>query len=162
MRRGAAAVLAAAALGLGACSDEPTGPVFQVIEEVTFDPSLGIDLATYTELASGVWIQDLTVGAGDVFGAGGSATVNYSGWLADGTMFDTFDGYSFPIVQNGATLRPIPGFEIGLDGTAEGGVRRMIIPPQLAYPNGARDGAGNYVIPPGAIVIFEVELVTVD
>ena len=159
MRRVAAAVLAAAVLGLGACKDDPTGPVFEVIEEVTFDPSLGIDLADYTELASGVWILDLTVGTGDVFGAGGSATLNYSGWLANGTLFDAFDGYSFP---DNLGRRPIPGFEIGLDGTAEGGMRRMIIPPELAYPDGARDGAGNYVIPPGAVVIFEVELVTAD
>ena len=155
MSRLAAAVLAAAALGLGACSDDPTGPVMQIIEEVTFDASLGIDLAQYTELASGVWIRDLTVGApgAAVFGAGGGATVNYSGWLADGTQFD-MGSFSFPSPQGG---RPIAGFEIGLDGTAEGGVRRIIIPPELGY------GPQPYgPIPGGSVLVFEVELVTVD
>jgi len=158
-----AGALATALLALGACSEDPTGPVFEVIEDVTFDASLGIDLADYTELASGVWIRDLTVGTGAAYPAGGAATVNYIGWLANGTEFDAFDGYSFPIVTPNGALRPIAGFDLGLDGTAEAGVRRLIIPPELAYgAQGARDQGGNYVIPPGAIVIFEVELVSVD
>lgn len=151
MSRGVAAVLAAAVIGLGACSDDPVAPTIQVIEEVTFDPSLGIDLADYTELPEGVWIRDFTVGTGDAFAAGGDATVNYTGWLTNGAEFDS-GSFSFPDQFGG---RPILGFELGLDGTQIDGVRRMIIPPELGY------GRWDYgPIPGGSILIFEVELVS--
>jgi FKBP-type peptidyl-prolyl cis-trans isomerase len=80
--------------------------------------------------------------------------MNYTGWLVDGTEFDTQDAYDFVYLGQGD--RFIPGFEIGIDAMAQGGVRRIIIPPALAY--GAQ-GVGP--IPPGAIVIFEVEFVSV-
>jgi FKBP-type peptidyl-prolyl cis-trans isomerase len=167
-RRGVAQATRAAGLATlvavltAGCSDSPTEVVFQVIEETTFAASLGIDLADFTELPDGVWIREDVVGAGDAFEAGGDATVNYTGWLADGTEFDSGDGYAFPQVIGGLVYRPIPGFELGLDGTQIGGTRMLIIPPELAYgARGARDPSTDaVVIPPGAIVIFEVELVS--
>jgi FKBP-type peptidyl-prolyl cis-trans isomerase len=137
---------------LTACNDDsPTDVAFEVIEEVTFDASLGIDLAQMTELPSGVYIRDLVVGGGpETYEDGEVAQVAYTGWLRNGQQFDagslTFGpGTAFPNL--------IPGFEIGLEGTAVGGTRLMVIPPELAY---AQYGSGP--IPPGAIVIFEVEL----
>lgn len=155
------AVIATLVASLAACSgDSPTQVVFQVIEDTEFAASLGIDLAAFTELPEGVWIRDVTVGTGDAFAAGGNATVNYTGWLSDGTQFDASSGapYTFP---DSFGRRPIAGFEIGLDGTQIDGVRVMIIPAELAYGSqGARDpNTGQVVIPGGAIVIFEVELV---
>jgi FKBP-type peptidyl-prolyl cis-trans isomerase len=143
---------------LAACGgDSPTEVVFQVIEDTEFAASLGIDLADFTELPEGVWIRDVTLGTGDPFAAGGEATINYTGWLSNGTQFDAGDGFTFPDPFG----RPIPGLEIGLDGTLVDGVRVMIIPADLAY--GARGAVnpntGAVVIPGGAIVIFEVELV---
>jgi peptidylprolyl isomerase len=153
---GRGAVALTAAVLLAACSGDPTGVQFQVIEDVTFAASLGIDLAAMTKLPTGVYIRDDVVGTGAVFGPGGNATVNYTGWLSNGTQFD-MGTFSFPSAAGG---RPIPGFEIGMDLMAVGGTRLMIIPPDLAYgAGGARDGTGAFVIPPGAIVIFAVELV---
>ena len=137
--------------GLGACNDSPTEVAFEVIEEVTFDASLGIDLSQMTVLPSGVYIRDLVVGAGpETYEDGEVAHVEYTGWLRNGLQFD-----SRPLTFGPGTAYPnlIPGFEIGLEGTAEGGTRLMVIPPELAY---AQYGSGP--IPPGAIVIFEVQL----
>ncbi len=146
------AVIATLVASLAACSDDsPTEVVFQVIEDTEFAAVLGIDLADFTELPEGVWIRDVTVGTGDAFVAGGDATVNYAGWLADGTQFDAGQ-FSFPTPQGG---RPILGFEIGLVDTLVGGTRVMIIPAELAY--GAQTVGP---IPGGSIVIFEVELVS--
>ena len=152
MRRGAAVALAAAVLALGGCSEEPTGPEIQVITEVTYASSLGIDLADYTELASGVWIRDLTVGTGPVVAEGSEITLDYTGWLVDGTQFDTGTLPPFGYLVD----RLIPGFEFGLEGIAEGGLRRMIIPSDLAY---GTQGIGP--IPPGAILIFEVSATSI-
>jgi FKBP-type peptidyl-prolyl cis-trans isomerase len=153
MRLSAGPALATAVTMLVACGDSPTEVVFEVIEEVEFAASLGIDLADFTELASGVYIRDVELGTGDAFEVGGEATVNYTGWLRTGAEFDSGQ-FPFPTGTGG---RPIVGFELGLDGTTVGGTRLMIIPPELAYGAG---GAGP--IPPGAIVIFEVELVSLS
>ena len=157
-RAGLGLALVAALAALAACGgDSPTEVVFQVIEDTEFAASLGIDLAEFTELPEGVWIRDITVGAGDAFVAGGDATINYTGWLSNGTEFDSRDGYTFPSPFG----RPISGLEIGLDGTLVDGVRVMIIPADLAYgaQGAVNPNTGVVVIPGGAIVIFEVELV---
>lgn len=143
--------LLAAVGGVTACGDA-TGPDadFQVIEEVTFAPSLGIDLAEFERLNTGVYIKDEVVGEGEELVWGDRADeVNYTGWLVDGTLFDS-GTFGFQMGTN----RVIPGFEQGMFGMKAGGVRRIIIPPVLAY---GAEGTGS--IPPGAILIFEVELV---
>jgi peptidylprolyl isomerase len=143
-----AVVFAVAAVALAACGDEPTP--FEVVDEITFDASLGIDLADFTELPSGVWIQDETVGVGDPVVNPSTLTVGYTGWLRTGAQFDsgTFS-FDYP---TGA----IAGFSIGVEGMAEGGVRRIIIPPELGY---GEQGSGP--IPGGAVLIFRVSLTVV-
>lgn len=136
------------AVALAACGDEPTP--FEIIDEITFDASLGIDLADFTELPSGVWIQDETVGTGDVVVSPSTLTVGYTGWLRTGAQFDSGSfTFSYP---SGA----IPGFAIGVEGMAEGGVRRIIIPPELGYGE-----SGSGPIPGGAVLIFRVSLTVV-
>jgi len=142
------AAVALLAVVLGACGDEPTP--FEVIDEVTFDASLGIDLADFTELPSGVWIEDETVGVGDVVVNPSNLTVTYTGWLANGDQFDTGTfSFAYP---NGV----IAGFALGMEGMAEGGVRRIIIPPELGYGE-----SGSGPIPGGAVLVFRVSLTVV-
>jgi FKBP-type peptidyl-prolyl cis-trans isomerase FkpA len=144
-------------LASGACSSlEVTVPEveFEVIEEVTFDASLGIDLALMDRLPSGVYIQDIVVGEGvelDAGSVGTEADVAYQGWLRTGTLFDQGE-FTFSIGLG----EVIPGFEQGVAGMKVGGTRLIIIPPELAY-------GANLVgsIPPGSILVFEVELVAV-
>ena len=149
-----AALVALAAVGLAGCGDNP----FQVIEETEFAASLGIDLATMEQLPSGVYIQEIVPGTGAVAMAGDIVTVNYRGWLADGTLFnDRADvEVQFQLVTGPDGV--IPGFRDGIVGMLVGGTRLMVIPPDQAYA----DRGNGTLIPPGAILVFEVTLNAVE
>ena len=125
--------------------------VFEVIGQTPLASSLEIDLADFTKLETGVYIQDLVEGGGAIVTSGTSPTVRYTGWLADGTEFDA-GTFSFTM----GAQEVIAGFERGMLGMKVGGTRRIIIPPELAY--GPR---GSGPVPGGAIVIFRVELAEV-
>lgn len=107
---------------------------------------------------SGLKYEDLAVGDGPSAAAGQTVTVHYTGWLTDGSKFDSSvdrdDPFRFPLGR-GQVIR---GWEEGLVGMQVGGKRRLTIPPQLGY--GAA-GAGG-VIPPHATLIFEIELLDVS
>ena len=106
---------------------------------------------------------DLRVGAGTEATNGRTMTVNYTGWLynpsgADGkgSQFDTSSGrgpFSFLLGGNGV----ISGWNRGVLGMRVGGLRRFVLPPELAYGS-----AGSGPIPPNATLVFEVELVNVQ
>jgi len=108
-----------------------------------------------TTTATGLTFEDLRVGDGKTCtGRGQTARVHYTGWLDDGTPFDSSrdrdDPFSFPV----ACSYVIPGWDEGVQGMREGGLRKLIIPPELAY---GQRGAGG-VIPPNATLVFEIEL----
>ena len=112
---------------------------------------------TQITTASGLVIEDIVVGSGAEASAGQHVTVHYTGWLTDGTKFDSSkdrnDPFAFPL----AGRRVIAGWDEGVQGMKIGGTRKLTIPPNLGY--GAR-GAGG-VIPPNATLVFEVELLAV-
>jgi FKBP-type peptidyl-prolyl cis-trans isomerase len=146
------AAVAAVLTLMGGCLGDGgvTGP--QVIGETEFAASLGIDLSAMT-LTGGVYIQDIEIGTGDPLTAGASVEVAYTGWLTNGTVFDPgLQPFTFTLGA-GAVIQ---GFDIGVDGMQLGGKRKIVIPPELGY--GSR-GAGS--IPPGSILIFEVEVLSV-
>ena len=107
--------------------------------------------------ASGLIIEELTVGTGAEAAAGQYVSVHYTGWLTDGTKFDSSkdrgDPFEFPLGA-GHVIR---GWDEGVQGMKVGGSRKLTIPAALGY--GAR-GAGG-VIPPNATLLFEVELLGV-
>ena len=102
--------------------------------------------------------DDLVVGDGDEAVAGKSVTVHYTGWLTDGTKFDSSLDRDEPFSFMPGAGRVIPGWDEGVQGMKVGGKRRLTIPPEMAY--GAQ-GAGG-VIPPNATLIFEIELLAVE
>ncbi|MAA98219.1 MAG: peptidylprolyl isomerase [Stappia sp.] len=108
--------------------------------------------------ADSLKIRDLVVGTGDEAVNGAMVTVHYDGYLMDGTKFDSSrdrgEPFSFPLGGG----RVIQGWDRGVAGMKVGGMRELVIPPELAY--GSR-GAGG-VIPPNATLRFEVELLGVD
>jgi FKBP-type peptidyl-prolyl cis-trans isomerase FkpA len=110
-----------------------------------------------TTTASGLVVEELSVGAGDLASAGQRVSVHYTGWLTDGTKFDSSKDRGDPFVFPLGERRVIAGWDEGVQGMRVGGVRKLTIPPQLGY--GAR-GAGG-VIPPNATLVFEVELLGV-
>lgn len=110
-------------------------------------------------------VKDLKRGRGAIAQAGETAIVEYTGWLYDakqeggrGRKFDSSIGREpFRFVLGAGHV--IRGWELGLEGMRVGGVRRLLIPPQLAY--GAR-GAGGGIIPPFATLLFRIELIGVE
>ncbi|HLB15531.1 MAG TPA: FKBP-type peptidyl-prolyl cis-trans isomerase [Burkholderiales bacterium] len=107
--------------------------------------------------ATGLMIEDLTVGTGDLASAGQKVTVHYTGWLTDGAKFDSSKDRNDPFVFPLGKRQVIAGWDEGVQGMRVGGMRKLTIPPALGY--GAR-GAGG-VIPPNATLVFEVELLGV-
>jgi FKBP-type peptidyl-prolyl cis-trans isomerase FkpA len=111
-----------------------------------------------TTSPSGLIIEDVTVGEGAVAAAGQQVTVHYTGWLSDGDKFDSSKDRDEPFQFALGGGRVIKGWDEGVQGMQAGGVRKLTIPPALAY--GTR-GAGG-VIPPNATLVFEVELLSID
>lgn len=101
-------------------------------------------------------IQDTKVGTGAEVKSGQTVTVNYTGMLTNGTVFDSSVGKA-PFTTMIGVGQVIQGWDKGILGMKVGGQRRLTIPPALAY--GDR-GAGN-VIPPNATLIFDIELLDV-
>ncbi|HBP88380.1 MAG: FKBP-type peptidyl-prolyl cis-trans isomerase [Nitrospira sp.] len=103
---------------------------------------------------SGLQYVDLVVGSGREAHVGETAIVHYTGTLTDGTKFDSSKDRNTPFPFPLGAGRVIKGWDEGVEGMKIGGVRKLVIPPQLGY--GSR-GAGSD-IPPNATLIFEVEL----
>lgn len=110
------------------------------------------------KMADGLIINDVKVGTGPEAKAGQTVTVQYTGWLMDGTKFDSSKDRNQPFVFHLGAGEVIKGWDEGVQGMKVGGVRKLTIPPELGY--GAR-GAGG-VIPPNATLKFEVELLGVQ
>ncbi len=108
-------------------------------------------------MADGLKFTDDQVGTGAEALAGKTVSVHYTGWLTDGTKFDSSKDrgqpFSFPLGAG----RVIKGWDEGVAGMKVGGKRTLTIPPELGY--GARGAPG--AIPPNATLKFEVELLDV-
>lgn len=102
-------------------------------------------------------IEDLTAGQGDEAARGKTVVVHYTGWLTDGTQFDSSLDRNEPFDFLLGAGHVIRGWDEGVAGMKVGGRRKLTIPPEMGY--GAR-GAGG-VIPPNATLVFEVELLAV-
>lgn len=100
-------------------------------------------------------IEDQIVGDGDEAVAGQTVEVHYTGWLVDGTKFDSSHDRNQTFSFKLGAGQVIAGWDQGVAGMKIGGSRKLTIPPDMGY--GAR-GAGG-VIPPDATLIFKVELI---
>lgn len=102
-------------------------------------------------------IEDLKVGTGSAVKSGDTIKINYIGTLLDGTKFDSSYDRSEPFQTQIGVGRVIKGWDEGVIGMKVGGKRRLTIPPDLGY---GTQGAGS-VIPPNAILVFDLELLEI-
>ena len=133
---------------LAACGGDSSSGITAVpIESTTFAPSLGVNLATSTKTASGLYYRDVRLGTGATIVNGMALKVKYTGALANGTQFDAG---TYPFTIPGQVIQ---GWNEGLLGMKVGGSRQLIIPPSLGY-----GAAGSPpVIPGNAVLVFTVE-----
>lgn len=130
-----------AALCAASCSDSPAAPSSS---------------APYSQV-------DLLAGTGTEAATGNTLTVNYTGWLYDGSkpdgkglQFDSSIGAD-PFQFILGTQSVIAGWDKGLVGMKVGGIRRLVIPPSLGYGD-----TRNHSIPAYSTLVFDVELVAVQ
>jgi FKBP-type peptidyl-prolyl cis-trans isomerase FkpA len=124
--------------------------------KVTYASELGVDLNAMERRESGLYLQDVRTGTGDEAVQGRQVTVNYTGWLPNGTQFDSSVGRT-PFKFTPGQGSVIQGWEEGIVGMKVGGLRKLVIPSALGY--GSR-GAGG-VIPPDSVLVFDVELLSI-
>ena len=103
-------------------------------------------------------IEDMEVGTGIEAANGDRVTVHYTGWLIDGTKFDSSIDRGQPFVFSLGAGQVIQGWDRGVRGMQVGGVRKLTIPPELAY--GDRPVGGG-LIPANSTLVFEVQLLEI-
>tara|TARA_B100000745_G_C19873465_1_gene291222 strand:- start:151 stop:540 length:390 start_codon:yes stop_codon:yes gene_type:complete len=103
-------------------------------------------------------IEDMEVGTGIEAANGDRVTVHYTGWLIDGTKFDSSIDRGQPFVFSLGAGEVIQGWDRGVRGMQVGGIRKLTIPPELAY--GDRPVGGG-LIPANSTLVFEVQLLEI-
>lgn len=153
---------------LAACGDAaPGGSAVQALrappipeeaippELVDYHPDLGITISEMMLHPSGLLWADDSVGIGDSLDVDMTAVVHYTGWLPDGTAFDSSRGgnpFSFRVGAG----EVIDAWDIGVIGMRTGGKRKLVIPPEMGYGT-----EGFSIIPGNAILVFEIELLEI-
>jgi len=103
-------------------------------------------------------IEEIVTGDGAVAANGNQVSVHYTGWLTDGTKFDSSVDRGQPFQFRLGAGMVIKGWDVGVSGMRVGGKRKLTIPGNMAY--GQRGYPG--LIPPDATLVFEVELLGVS
>jgi len=111
------------------------------------------------KMENGLQIEDLKVGTGPEAKAGDTISVNYSGALENGTVFDASEKHGGPATFQIGVGQLIKGWDEGIPGMKVGGKRKLIVPPSLGYGS---QNVGNGLIPPNSTLFFEVELLSVQ
>lgn len=141
-----------------ATTEEPTGPEVRPDTGPTTAAPASTDGGEFGEVttASGLKYVDLKVGDGPVPERGQMLSVHYTGWLENGTKFDSSVDRGEPLDFTIGVGQVIKGWDEGVGSMHVGGKRKLIVPSELGY--GAK-GVGP--IPPDATLIFEVELLAI-
>jgi FKBP-type peptidyl-prolyl cis-trans isomerase FkpA len=144
-------VLTVLSFALAACGEEPASTTGAGGDD---QPSCPEDVVTSD---TGLEYRELECGGGPEASRGDVAHVHYTGTLEDGTEFDSsVGGKPFTFVLGAGQV--IAGWDEGIEGMSVGGKRELTIPPELGYG----EMGSPPVIPPNAVLIFEVELVGLD
>jgi peptidylprolyl isomerase len=157
-----AVVVAATVMALTACGDDSETPAADGGQTPTAeggDMTEGLPPVSGETVTtdSGLQYIDIEEGTGDTPQGGQTVVAHYTGWLEDGTKFDSSVDRGTPLTFTLGVGQVIAGWDEGLATMKVGGQRRLIIPPDLGY---GETGAGA-TIPPNATLIFDVELLEI-
>lgn len=145
-----------AVMATAGCLDT-SGPDEASIENTTFASFLGVDLAASTKTPNGAYYRDLIESTGPVAQAGQTLAIRYTGWISNGTEFDSNLTAPDPITFRLGAGDVIPGFDEAMVGVRVGATRQLIIPPSLGYgpyPYGP--------IPGNSVLVFKVEVISAE
>jgi len=145
-------LLSAGALACGGSADRESRQASS-----GFSASLEVDTTALTTTPSGLRYQDVTEGQGTEAAADRSVTVHYTGWLPNGEKFDSSRDRNEPFSFTLGAGQVIAGWDEGVAGMKVGGRRKLVIPADLGYGTAGAPPA----IPPGATLVFDVELLAV-
>jgi FKBP-type peptidyl-prolyl cis-trans isomerase len=123
-----------------------------------FDAALGVDTTNMTKAPSGLWYADVAAGQGTAAEPGRTVRVHYTGWLPNGKKFDSSRDRGEPFAFTLGAGQVISGWDEGVKGMKVGGRRKLVLPPQLAYG----DAGAPPDIPPGATLVFDVEVLDIQ
>jgi len=143
-----------------AAAASPAGPSKEVVEAGTKKSPPDGPAAKLgpkaVKTATGLQYEDIVVGTGAEAADGKTVDVHYTGTLTDGTKFDSSRdrGEPYSLTLPGQVIK---GWNEGIPGMKVGGKRKLVIPPALGYGDQGQGGT----IPPGATLVFEVELMAV-
>jgi hypothetical protein len=141
---------------LAACSnndtpDIPSNPAVEI-----YASGLGVNIANMTKKADALYVQDVVVGTGADAVVGKTLRMVYSGYLINGTKFDSnVGGAAFSFVLGSGQV--IQGWDLGIQGMKVGGKRKLVIGSALGY---GRSGSGP--IPANATLVFDVEILSLQ
>lgn len=142
-------LLAACLTSPDKCPVNPSDPTHE-----TFDPSLGVNIATMEKTQLGDYREDLVVGTGDQLTTLTSVSIHYSAYLSNGTLIDQVIDEPFPLDLN---ARATIGLADGMLGMAVGGTRLIVVPSELGL--GACE---NGPVPGNSTIVYKVELLAIN
>lgn len=123
-----------------------------------FSAELGVDTTRMTRAPAGFWYTDVAVGQGPEAVVGRTVTVHYTGWLPNGKKFDSSRDRGEPFAFTLGAGQVITGWDEGVKGMKPGGRRKLVLPPGMAYG----EAGAPPDIPPGATLVFDVEVLKVE
>jgi FKBP-type peptidyl-prolyl cis-trans isomerase FkpA len=144
-------------LSVGALACGGSGDAGKTPEGAGFSASLGVDTTAMTKTPSGLRYQDVTQGEGTEATPDHTLSVHYTGWLPNGEKFDSSRDRNEPFSFTLGAGQVIAGWDEGVAGMKVGGRRKLVIPSDLGYGTAGAPPD----IPPGATLVFDVELLDV-
>ena len=142
-------LLAACFSGPDKCPVSPSDPTHE-----TFDPSLGVNIATMEKTDLGDYRKDLVVGTGAPLTTLATVQIHYSAYLSNGTLIDQVVNQPFPLDLN---TRATVGLADGMLGMFVGGTRLIVVPSELGL--GACE---NGPVPGNSTIVYKVELLAIN
>ena len=149
--------LIAGAMAVTACGDDDPATSLGLGPDLNTTAPQTVADSEFTTSTTGLKVHDFAIGTGDQATFGRLATVHYTGWLTNGSKFDSSVDRNDPFAFRIGIDAVIRGWHEGVDGMRVGGKRQLVIPPDLAYGSSGRPS-----IPPNSTLVFEIELLAVE